>query len=71
MDEGTLKQIFMPFFTTKDVDQGTGLGLAVVYGIIKAHKGNISVDSKTGKGTKFIIDLPLFGGLSGRENADG
>lgn len=71
MDEGTLKKIFMPFFTTKDVDQGTGLGLAVVYGIIKAHKGNISAESKKGEGTRFIIDLPLLGGLSGKENADG
>ena len=71
MDEETLKQIFMPFFTTKDVDQGTGLGLAVVYGIIKSHKGNISAESKIGKGTRFIIDLPLFSSLSGRENADG
>ncbi len=52
-------KIFLPFFTTKEVDQGTGLGLSVVYGIIKEHGGTISVHSLEGKGTTFEIRLPV------------
>jgi two-component system NtrC family sensor kinase len=55
--EEDLGKIFDPFFTTKE--KGTGLGLSVVYGIINAHKGHISVKSKVGKGTTFTIKLPL------------
>ncbi len=51
-------KIFLPFFTTKEVDQGTGLGLSVVYGIIKEHGGTISVHSLEGKGSTFEIQLP-------------
>ena len=53
------KKIFLPFFTTKDVNEGTGLGLAVVHGIITAHKGEISLISREGEGTKFIVQLPV------------
>ncbi|MGD2126815.1 MAG: ATP-binding protein, partial [Desulfobacteraceae bacterium] len=54
-----IPQIFDPFFTTKEVGHGTGMGLSVTYRIIKRHGGNMSVESELGKGTKFIILLPL------------
>ena len=54
-----LKKIFDPFFTTKDVGHGTGLGLAISYGVVRSHKGTISVHSEVGKGTSFVISLPL------------
>lgn len=59
MDEEILKKIFTPFFTTKDVGLGTGLGLPVAHGIITAHGGSIKVESKVGKGTKCLIQLPI------------
>ncbi|VVS93233.1 ATP-binding protein [Desulfoluna spongiiphila] len=57
--KGMLKKIFDPFYTTKPVGKGTGLGLNVVYNIVKRHRGSISVKSEEGRGTTFTLRLPL------------
>jgi signal transduction histidine kinase len=53
-------KIFQPFFTTKPTGQGTGLGLSLSYDILKAHGGEIKVNSKFGEGTEFVINLPYI-----------
>ena len=58
MNEEVLEKIFTPFFTTKEVGKGTGLGLPVVHGIIASHGGSVRVKSKVGQGTRFEIQLP-------------
>ena len=61
MTREVLDKVFNPFFTTKSVDQGTGLGLSVVHGIITAHQGTIDIDSRPGEGTTISISLPFTG----------
>jgi PAS domain S-box-containing protein len=60
MDAATLERIFDPYFTTKSQDKGTGMGLAVVHGIVKGHGGSIQVDSTPGKGSRFNILFPIM-----------
>jgi signal transduction histidine kinase len=61
IEERHMKRIFDPFFTTKPTGEGTGLGLAVSYGIVKSHGGEIEVESSTGAGTEFQVLLPENG----------
>ncbi|MBP7450388.1 MAG: GHKL domain-containing protein, partial [Flavobacteriales bacterium] len=59
MTEDVRARLYDPFFTTKPVGEGTGLGMAIVYGIIQDHQGDIHVESSPGVGTVFTIDIPV------------
>jgi two-component system NtrC family sensor kinase len=68
IQEENLEKIFDPFFTTKDTGHGVGLGLAISYGIIKEHGGTISVESEVGRGTTFVVRIPVAKTPNGVEN---
>ena len=68
MDEETRKHVFEPFFTTKRPDEGTGLGLAQVYGIVKQHGGRVEVETAPGEGSTFTVLLPVAEGADRRKD---
>jgi signal transduction histidine kinase len=58
MDAEVRRRAFLPFFTTKEISEGTGLGLAVVHGIVSSHGGRVTVKSLPGEGSCFEVELP-------------
>ena len=70
MSDEVRSQIFLPFFTTKDVNEGTGLGLSVVHGIVTAHGGHIDVESAPGRGSRFTVSLPAGAAAAGPDERE-
>jgi two-component system NtrC family sensor kinase len=70
MPTEVVEKIFDPFYTTKGVGQGTGLGLSISYGIVKQHGGEIRVKSAVGKGTEFVITVPVKGPPGAKDSAE-
>ncbi|MGC4058380.1 MAG: ATP-binding protein [Chitinophagaceae bacterium] len=68
MTEETQRKIYEPFFTTKEVGEGTGLGMSIVYNTIKKHNGTITLVSQLGQGTSFLIKLPIIHEIKSQEN---
>ncbi len=71
MDRQVLENIFTPFFTTKDMDEGTGLGLPVAYGIVSSHGGTLRITSRPGEGTKCMVKLPAGEGPTDPQTGKG
>lgn len=68
MSDEVRKKIFLPFFSTKSINEGTGLGLTVCYGIITSHNGTINVESALGKGSRFEIKIPILKNNTSNQN---